>query len=86
MFRNTVSEEVVAIERQPGTTFEDIRPLVAGVRGRAALESGDVNGGLLWAGQTIGLIDDVPSCAELVQRIVTDCRLAIARGATLTSD
>ncbi|WP_420220355.1 NAD(P)H-dependent flavin oxidoreductase [Metapseudomonas resinovorans] len=83
VFRNAVSEEVVAIERQPGATFEDIRPLVAGARGRAALESGDVNGGLLWAGQTIGLIDDVPSCAELVKRIVTDCRLAIARGATL---
>lgn len=86
VFRNAVSEEVVEIERQPGASFEDIRPLVAGARGRAALESGDVDGGLLWAGQTIGLIDDVPSCAELVQRIVTDCRLAIVRGATLTSD
>lgn len=86
VFRNAVSEEVVEIERQPGATFEDIRPLVAGARGRAALESGDVNGGLLWAGQTIGLIDDVPSCAELVQRIVTDCRLAIVHGATLTGD
>ncbi|MDH4870623.1 nitronate monooxygenase family protein [Pseudomonas sp. BN515] len=83
VFRNAVSEEVVEIERQAGSTFEDIRPLVAGARGRAALESGDVNGGLLWAGQTIGLIDDVPTCAELVKRIVTDCRLAIARGAKL---
>ncbi|MDH4561134.1 nitronate monooxygenase family protein [Pseudomonas sp. BN411] len=86
VFRNAVSEEVVEIERQAGSTFEDIRPLVAGARGRAALESGDVNGGLVWAGQTIGLIDDVPSCAELVKRIVTDCRLAIARGVTLTGD
>jgi nitronate monooxygenase len=86
VFRNAVSEEVVEIERQAGSTFEDIRPLVAGARGRAALESGDVNGGLLWAGQTIGLIDDVPSCAELVQRIVTECRLAIAHGVTLTGD
>ncbi len=86
VFRNAVSEEVVEIERQAGSTFEDIRPLVAGARGRAALESGDVNGGLLWAGQTIGLIDDVPTCAELVKRIVTDCRLAIAHGVTLTGD
>ncbi|GLZ87009.1 nitronate monooxygenase [Metapseudomonas resinovorans] len=86
VFRNAVSEEVVEIERQAGSTFEDIRPLVAGARGRAALESGDVNGGLVWAGQTIGLIDDVPTCAELVKRIVTDCRLAIARGVTLTGD
>ncbi len=86
VFRNAVSEEVVEIERQAGSSFEDIRPLVAGARGRAALESGDVNGGLLWAGQTIGLIDDVPTCAELVKRIVTDCRLAIAHGVTLTGD
>ncbi|WP_395505577.1 NAD(P)H-dependent flavin oxidoreductase [Ectopseudomonas hydrolytica] len=86
VFRNAVSDEVVAIERRPGATFEDIRALVAGARGRAALEGGEVDGGLLWAGQAIGLIKDVPSCAELVERMVRDCRQAIARGAALTQE
>jgi nitronate monooxygenase len=80
---NAVSQEVVSIEARPGgCTFEEIRPLVAGARGRNALESGDVDAGLVWAGQVVGLIDDIPTCEELIQRIVMDCRnrLDTARG------
>ncbi|MFU5460575.1 NAD(P)H-dependent flavin oxidoreductase [Pseudomonas aeruginosa] len=86
VFKNAISEEVVEIERNPGAQFEDIRPLVAGARGRAALESGEVDSGILWAGQAIGLINDVPTCAELIERMVADCRQAIARGANLVGD
>lgn len=75
VLRNAIAEEVVATERRPGgCVFEDIRPLVVGTRGRAAMESGDVNGGVLAAGLCIGLIDDIPTCDELMQRIVTECR------------
>ncbi|MGH8430060.1 MAG: NAD(P)H-dependent flavin oxidoreductase, partial [Solimonas sp.] len=75
VFRNAISEEVVAMENRPGgCQFEDIRPLVAGVRGRAALEAGEVNGGVVSAGLCIGLIDDVPTCAELIARMVRECR------------
>jgi hypothetical protein len=31
-------------------------------------------GGIITAGQCIGLIDDIPACEELVVRIVTECR------------
>lgn len=75
VFRNAISEEVVAMENRPGgCQFEDIRPLVAGVRGRAALEAGEINGGVVSAGLCIGLIDDVPTCADLIERMVRECR------------
>ncbi|SMG00222.1 NAD(P)H-dependent flavin oxidoreductase [Burkholderia singularis] len=75
VFRNAIADEVCAIEGRPGgCEFEDIRPLVLGSRGRAALQSGEIDGGVITAGQCIGLIDDVPSCAELLQRMVTECR------------
>jgi len=75
VFKNAISEEVVAMENRPGgCQFEDIRPLVAGVRGRAALQAGEVNGGVVSAGLCIGLIDDVPTCAELIARMVRECR------------
>ncbi|MFP5455144.1 MAG: NAD(P)H-dependent flavin oxidoreductase [Alphaproteobacteria bacterium] len=71
---NAVSEEVIAIENRPGGAgFQDIAHLVAGARGRAALETGDVDGGLVWASQAIGLIDDVPTCADLLLRMARDC-------------
>jgi nitronate monooxygenase len=73
--RNAVSDEVVATERRPGgCTFEDIRHLVAGARGRDALLRGDAQGGVIAAGQVVGLIDDIPTCAELIQRMVAECR------------
>jgi nitronate monooxygenase len=79
VLRNRISEEVVATEARPGGChFEDIRPLVAGARGRKALEGGDPNGGIISAGLVIGLIDDVPTCQALVQRMVRECRERLA--------
>lgn len=81
VLKNAISSEVVAIEhRLGGCEFEDIHHLVAGVRGRGALQSGDVDAGLVWAGQATGLIGDVPTCAELLERMVSDCRAALKRG------
>ncbi|BAI74651.1 2-nitropropane dioxygenase (plasmid) [Azospirillum sp. B510] len=85
VFRNAVSEEVVAMEGRPGgCLFEDIRPLVAGARGRAALEAGDVHGGVVTAGMVVGLIDDIPTCADLIARMVADCREHLRLALALT--
>ncbi|MBK0114041.1 MULTISPECIES: NAD(P)H-dependent flavin oxidoreductase [unclassified Delftia] len=80
VLRNQVSDEVVATERRPGgCEFQDIHPLVAGQRGRLALQTGEVDSGLVWAGQAVGLVDDIPSCADLLERIMADCRAALSR-------
>ncbi len=77
---NAVSNEVLSIENQPGgCVFEDIRHLVAGGRGREALLSGDANGGVITAGMVAGLIDDIPSCAQLLKRMMVECREELAR-------
>ena len=75
VFRNAVSDQVAATESRPGgCQFEDVRPLVSGALGAAALANGDVDGGIITAGQVVGLIKDVPSCAELIARMVAECR------------
>lgn len=79
VLKTAVSDEVVAIENRPGgCTFADIQHLVSGAKGRVALETGDVNAGLIWAGQSVGLIDDIPTCAELIDRMVSECRELLA--------
>jgi NAD(P)H-dependent flavin oxidoreductase YrpB (nitropropane dioxygenase family) len=84
--KNAVSDQVVEIAARPDAVFEDIRPLVSGARGRFALESGDLDAGLIWAGQVQGLIHDIPTCAELIGRIVREAETTIAeRLATLLS-
>ncbi len=69
--RNAVSLEVAEIQRDPTKTFDDVRHLMAGVRGREnVLRDGDVDGGIWTSGQSQALIHDIPTCAELVQNIM----------------
>ncbi len=67
--KNAVSQQVVELERG-GAKFEDVRELVAGSRGKGVYEFGDPDHGIWSAGMVQGLIHDVPSCAELIGRIV----------------
>ena len=75
--KTSVSDRVVDLSNRPDTTFEDIRPLVSGAKGRIALETGDLDAGLIWAGQIQGLIHDIPTCRDLVARIVRDAERII---------
>jgi NAD(P)H-dependent flavin oxidoreductase YrpB (nitropropane dioxygenase family) len=71
VFKNSVAEKVAEIESRPGETkFEDIQSLVQGVKGRELFDGGDLDKGIWSAGMIVGLIDDNPSCKELVERIV----------------
>jgi nitronate monooxygenase len=75
--RNGVSREVIEIERNGGR-FEDVRHLVTGARGRTVYERGDTELGVWSAGLVQGLIEDVPSVAELVERIVGEAEELIS--------
>ncbi|RMI30311.1 NAD(P)H-dependent flavin oxidoreductase [Nocardia stercoris] len=68
---NAISRRVVEIERAGGT-FDDVRDLVAGARGRKVFEDGDLDAGIWSAGQCQGLIHDIPTCADLIARMVRE--------------
>lgn len=72
IFKNSVADQVVQIESKPDSKFEDIAPLVAGERGRKVFEEGNLDAGVWSAGMVTGLIHDIPSCDELVRRIVSE--------------
>jgi nitronate monooxygenase len=72
--KNGVSDKVVEILKRPDARFEDVAHLVRGAQGRVLLETGDLDAGLVWAGQVQGLIHDIPTVAELIQRIVREAR------------
>ncbi|KAF7299098.1 2-nitropropane dioxygenase [Mycena indigotica] len=78
VFKNKVSMEVVAIEKRGGAKFEDIRELVSGQRGRLVYENGDPDYGIWTAGIAIGLINDIPTCEELVSRLESETEQIIS--------
>jgi len=74
--KNAISTKVVAMENE-GATFEQVRELVAGARGKMVYATGDADEGIWSAGQAQGLIHDIPSCSELVSRIVREAEAII---------
>jgi NAD(P)H-dependent flavin oxidoreductase YrpB (nitropropane dioxygenase family) len=53
---------------------------------RAGLVEGDTSAGVLAAGQVVGLIDDLPTCEELVDRVVSEAAARLRRGASYLRD
>lgn len=74
--KNGIAEAVVAAEAE-GKPFEEVAHLVKGVRGKEGLVSGDTEHGIWSAGMIQGLIHDIPTCQELVSRIVADAEAII---------
>ena len=80
--RNAISEEVVKIQQDPTKTIEDVRHLVAGVRGRTnVMGQGDTDGGIWTVGQSQGLIHDIPTCKVLVENIMRQAEAVLEKNA-----
>ncbi len=84
--RNAVAEEVVKIQQDPTKTIEDVRHLVAGVRGRVnVMQGGDMDGGIWSSGQSQGLIHDIPTCAEMVRNVMAQAEAIMQRNARMVA-
>jgi NAD(P)H-dependent flavin oxidoreductase YrpB (nitropropane dioxygenase family) len=79
-FRNEITDQARAVERHKGAklTIEDLAPLVSGQRGKRVYEDGDADAGVWSAGMVVGLINDIPTCEELISRIVREAREIVA--------
>lgn len=77
---NPAVEELLAIERDKGAelSFADIIDKVAGVYPRVMID-GDLEAGAWSCGMVAGLIRDVPTCQELIDRIMSQAEELITR-------
>ena len=74
---NEVARTVIELEAQD-VPFEELAPLLSGKRGYKVLSEGDLDHGLWATGQIVGLINDVPTVQELVDRIVIGAQSTIS--------
>ena len=72
VFKNSVSDQVVDIESTGTASFEDVKDLVAGQRGRVVFEESDLEHGIWSAGISVARVKDVPTCKEMVSRLVSE--------------
>lgn len=68
---NEVSREVVE-KLNAGAEFPEVRDLVSGQRGRTVYENGDIDAGIWSCGIVQGIINDIPTCDEVVTRIANE--------------
>ena len=77
--KNLISQEVLKVEAKGIEDFaKDLGPLVSGQRGSQVYEKGDSDYGIWSAGMVMGLINDVPTVKELVDRIISEAEEIIA--------
>ena len=74
VLHNPVVDKVLEIESRGNTRIEDIVPFVSGLVGKEMLEQGQMEKGILAAGQTMGFVQDIPTCQELLDRIMAEAR------------
>lgn len=77
--KNSVSDEVVSRLSSPDAVFEDVANLVSGAKGRELLKTGDMSQGIFWAGMVQGLIHDIPTVQELLDRIIAEAEAVIGK-------
>lgn len=71
VLRGDYTDRVLAAEAA-GATLEELLPLISGKVNRRAAVEGAVEAGFLYAGQGIGLMDDVPTVQVLFDRILQE--------------
>lgn len=71
VLKNDWAEKIIGMEKE-GAGISELAPLLSGKNGLKALREGNPEIGLLAAGQSTGLIRDIPSVAELMEKIISD--------------
>jgi NADH:quinone reductase (non-electrogenic) len=77
--KSEVSDEVVRRLSVPGAKFEEVAQLVSGKKGAELLQTGDMDSGIFWASMVQGLIHDIPTVQELIDRIISEADAIVAQ-------
>lgn len=85
VYRNSVSMKVAEVEAAGGT-FAEVHEYVSGANQEKAWTTGDIEAGMVTAGLSGAFVRDVPTCKEVIDRIVADAREIITGRVTAMFD
>jgi len=71
VYKNSIAEQVAEVEAAGGD-FGEVHHLVSGANQDKAWSTGDIEAGMVTVGMSGGLINDIPTCQELVDNIMND--------------
>ena len=68
---NKWTETILRLEAEQAG-YEGLKEYISGNTNKKFIHDGKMDEGYAWAGQVMGLIKDVPSCGELIGKIIAD--------------
>ncbi|MEA0554284.1 nitronate monooxygenase family protein [Lysinibacillus irui] len=69
--RNEFTEKILEIEERT-PTYEALKEYISGTANKRFIYDGDRNQGFGWAGQVTGMINDIPTVEDLINRMVAE--------------
>jgi len=69
--RNDYTDKILAVE-QVSSTYEALKDYISGEANKRWIHEGNKEAGFGWAGQVVGLIHDIPTVEELIERMVQE--------------
>ena len=83
VYKNKTAIKVQELEREFPGDFSKIHSYVKGENYRVSFqETGDAESSVWSCGEVMSLIDDVPTCEELIERMVKEAEESLKNGAT----
>lgn len=76
VWTNEAAQRVLEIEESKGDQSE-IFNAAAGAKSKLMYEEGDLTAGIIACGQGVGLIDDIPTVKELIERIMKEAEESV---------
>lgn len=76
VYSNRIAETVAELEAA-GCDYAAVKELVSGANQAKAWTTGDIEAGMVTVGMCGGLIDDIPTCQQLIHDIVSDAEQII---------
>ena len=75
VLNSTAVDRIIELEREKGADLkiDDIRDLVGGVYPKV-MTDGEMEAGAWSCGMVAGLISDIPTCAELIERLMAEAK------------
>ncbi|MBS4172369.1 nitronate monooxygenase family protein [Bacillus sp. FJAT-49736] len=71
---NKWTDHIINIEKQNGG-YEALKNYISGTANKNYIYNGNVEEGFAWAGQVMGLIKDIPTVEELINRMIKDAEI-----------
>jgi nitronate monooxygenase len=78
VMKNEAATRVLEMENR-GATLEELMTIISGQVGKKAEETGDLDSATIACGQVIGLIRDIPTVKELIDRMMREVESVLGR-------